>query len=343
MKPLLLILALVLLPTWCFANPPQAAAPDIKPPAYRVIHSRTGKELTLTQVADELATRDVVYFGELHDNVAGHQVYAELAKLLADRRSDCVFSMEMFERDVQGVVNDYLRGRIDEAAFLKHSRPWKDYARDYRPLVELARVRKLDLIAGNLPRPVAGKVASKEGSMSPFLPRTTTAPMDRYWELFGEAMKGHPGADGALERMYRAQCAKDDAMAEGIANYLASNPHRQPLVIHCNGNFHSDYGLGTAARLAQRAPLVQAAIISMIAVPDVTKADVTNDRQKAHYLLIVTAQKSSVPAKPPAPIKPSASAKPPAKAKPWSCSAPLCSHRFEWVQAFVLKTKAAST
>ena len=89
-------------------------------------------------------------------------------------------------------------------------------------------------------------------------------------------------------------------MAEGIADYLATNPHRQPLVIHCNGNFHSDYGLGTAARLAQRAPLAQAAIISMIAVPDVAKADVTNELKRAHYLLIVTApQKSPAPAKPP--------------------------------------------
>jgi len=299
MKPLFSILALTLLPTCYFANPPKTTASEIKPPAYRLIHSRTGKEMTLTQVADELAARDVVYFGELHDNVAGHQVYAELAKLLADRRPDFVLSLEMFERDVQGVVNDYLRGRIDEAAFLRHSRPWKDYARDYRPLVELTRERKRDVIAGNLPRPVAGKVASKEGSMSPFLPRATTAPLDQYWELFGEAMKGHPGADGgAVERMYRAQCAKDDAMAEGIADYLATNPHRQPLVIHCNGNFHSDYGLGTAARLAQRAPLAQAAIISMVAVPVVAKADVTNDRKKAHYLLIVAA-----PQKPPAPAK----------------------------------------
>jgi len=310
MKPLFSILALTLLPTCYFANPPKTTASEIKPPAYRLIHSRTAKEMTLTQVADELAARDVVYFGELHDNVAGHQVYAELAKLLADRRPDFVLSLEMFERDVQGVVNDYLRGRIDEAAFLRHSRPWKDYARDYRPLVELTRERKRDVIAGNLPRSVAGKVASKEGSMSPFLPRATTAPLDQYWELFGEAMKGHPGADGgAVERMYRAQCAKDDAMAEGIADYLATNPHRQPLVIHCNGNFHSDYGLGTAARLAQRAPLAQAAIISMVAVPDVAKADVTNDRKKAHYLLIVDA-----PQKPPASAKPPAPAKSPVKA-----------------------------
>jgi hypothetical protein len=67
-------------------------------------------------------------------------------------------------------------------------------ARDYRPLVELTRKQKVDVIAGNLPRTVAGKVASKEGSLSPFLRRATTAPLDRYWELFGEAMKGHPGA-----------------------------------------------------------------------------------------------------------------------------------------------------
>jgi uncharacterized iron-regulated protein len=149
--------------------------------------------------------------------------------------------------------------------------------------------------------------------MSPFLPRVTTAPLDRYWELFAETMKGHPGADGAVERMYRAQCAKDDAMAEGIADYLATHPHRQPLVIHCNGSFHTDYGLGTAARLAQRAPLAQAAIVSMIAVPDVAKADVTDDRKKAHYLLIVTA-----PPKAPAPAKPPVKAgeKKPAQPKP---------------------------
>ena len=131
--------------------------------------------------------------------------------------------------------------------------------------------------------------------MSPFLPRLTTAPLDRYWELFAKEMKGHPGADGAMERMYRAQCAKDDAMAEAIANYLGTNPHRQPLVIQCNGSFHSDYGLGTATRLASRTPLAQLAIITMLAVPDVAKADVTDACKKAHYLLVVPA-----PPKPPA-------------------------------------------
>lgn len=295
------VLTLALPPTEADAQPvpPTPAAAEATPPEYRVVHCRTGKELTLQQLADALAERDVVYFGELHDNVTGHRVYAQLAALLVVRRADTVIAMEMFERDVQGVVTDYLRGRIDEAKFLEHSRPWKEYARDYRPLIELAKGKGLDVIAGNLPRPVAAQVASKEGSGSAFLPRTTTAPQDRYWELFVDSMKGHPGAEGAVERMCRAQCAKDDAMAESVAGYLAANPHRQPLVIHCNGNFHSDYGLGTAARVAARAPLTQAACISMVAVSDVAQSNVTSARKTAHYLLIVPA-----PPKPPVPVKP---------------------------------------
>lgn len=281
-----------------FADPPVAPPPrPVK--EFRLVETRSGRELSPGQLAAELAARDVVYFGELHDNVVGHRVYSQLAGLIADRHPDVVIAMEMFERDVQGVVDDYLRGRIDEPTFLKHSRPWKEYARDYRPLIELARARKLDVIAGNLPRPVAAKVASKEGTTSPYLPRSTTAPQDRYWDFFTETMKGHAGADGGMERMYRAQCAKDDAMAEGIADYLGSHPHREPLVIQCNGNFHSDYGLGTATRVAQRVPLAQSAVISMIAVPDVARADVAKDLAKAHYLLIVPA-----PPKPAVPVQP---------------------------------------
>jgi uncharacterized iron-regulated protein len=72
MKPLFFILAVTLFPTGSFANPPKTPAPETKAPVYRVIHSRTGNEMPLAQVADELAARDVVYFGEFHDDVAGH-------------------------------------------------------------------------------------------------------------------------------------------------------------------------------------------------------------------------------------------------------------------------------
>jgi hypothetical protein len=46
-------------------------------------------------------------------------------------------------------------------------------------------------------------------------------------------------------------------------------------------------------------PLAQAAVVSMVAVPDVAKADVTSSLKKAHYLLVVP-----TPPKPPEPAKP---------------------------------------
>ena len=118
MKALLSILALNFLPTCYFADSPKPTAPETKLPAYRLIHSRTGKEMALAQVADELAARDGSTWASYTTMWRGIR-FTPSWKLLADRRPDFVISMEMFERDVQGVVNDYLRGRIDEAAFSK--------------------------------------------------------------------------------------------------------------------------------------------------------------------------------------------------------------------------------
>jgi uncharacterized iron-regulated protein len=280
--------------------------------AVRLIHGTTGEDVPFNVLIDELRRRDVVVLGEEHDNTPGHRYCAEIIAALQRVRPDLAISMEQFERDTQGVVNDYLSGRISESEFLKHSRPWKNYPADYKPQIELAKLNKLDVIAGNIPRPVASKYVSSENPISAFKPRMTSAPLDRYWDLFKETMKGHPGMTGGppVEGMYRAQCAKDDAMAESIAEYLEQRPHRKPLVVHRCGNFHCDYGLGTVARLLQRSPLLQVSIVSMAGVPDVAKPDLTKIMRKAHYVLLVP----QPPKKPETP--PTKTPAPPAKSTP---------------------------
>jgi uncharacterized iron-regulated protein len=283
-------------------------------PTHRIFDCRTQREISVERLAEELARRDAAFLGEEHDNAAGHKAYADLCDRLHKLRPDMVVSMEMFERDVQGVLDDYLRGRIDEATFLKHSRAWKTYAEDYRPQVELAKKHGLDVIAGNLPRPTAGKYTREAAPTAPLLPRSPDWPKDRYWELFTDTMKGHPGMEGPanamMEGMYRAQCAKDEAMAESIADYLSRNPHRQPFVVHRNGNFHSDYGLGVAGRLSRKLPLLQSAVVSMVSAADVAKADLSKHWRKAHYLLVVPES-----AKRPSPTPPKSSGKEAAKSK----------------------------
>jgi uncharacterized iron-regulated protein len=76
-------------------------------------------------------------------------------------------------------------------------------------------------------------------------------------------MGGH-GAEkdeAALERIFAAQCLKDSAMAEGIADALALAPG--PLVVHWCGRFHSDAHLGTVERLAWRRPDLRIAVVTM--------------------------------------------------------------------------------
>lgn len=270
-------------------------------PSPRAFDARLQSEMTLDSLAARLSQFDVVMFGEEHDNAAGHRFYADLANRLHQIRSDTVISMEMFERDVQGVVNDYVQGKIDESMFLKHSRPWKTYKEFYRPQIELAKQYRLDVIAGNLPRPVAGKISGSAQFVSPYLPRKYSTPKDAYWGQFIDAMKGHPGMDSSgsmIEGMYRAQCAKDDAMAESISDYFDCHPHRRPLVIHRCGKFHCEFGLGTVSRLLERQPMKHVAVITMVSSAQVAKPDLSKDWRKAHFLLVVPESEQPKPAEP---------------------------------------------
>lgn len=253
-----------------------------------------GEERTFAAVADSLARADVVVLGELHGNAEVHRRHRDLVAALFDRRPDLVVSMEMFERDVQQVLLQYLCGDIDEEQFVTGSRAWKSYATDYRPIVEFARQHHLPVLAANAPRPLATK-ASKEGAAAvagdPHVARATSAPKDRYWERFQAAMHGHGGAGDAkaMERMYEAQCLKDDTMAETIVDHLQAARARgeQPLVVHVCGRMHSDHGLGVVARIRQRNPELRVLVVSAEVVADPAAGWMAAPADLADFVLLV--------------------------------------------------------
>ncbi len=236
----------------------------------RLLDGATGAQIDLVAMADRFATRDVVFLGEEHDNDYGHAMQREMLEQLHSRRPDLILSLEMFERDVQPILDDYLGGGISEAEFLENSRPWPNYKKHYSPLVEYARAEGLAVLAANIPRPLA-RIVSKEGpdaiAGEEFAASRSSAPEGLYKDLFFEIMTG--GDDDhdveLVTRFYQAQCYKDDTMAESIAIALdaAWQEGRRPLVVHVCGKFHSDFGEGTVSRLRERIPQVTAGIISM--------------------------------------------------------------------------------
>src|SRR5688572_8828637 len=79
----------------------------------------------------KLATYDVVFLGEQHDDPRTHQLQAAILEGIARRRTGpVVLALEMFERDVQAGLDAYLAGRTPEPEFLAAARPWPRYATD---------------------------------------------------------------------------------------------------------------------------------------------------------------------------------------------------------------------
>lgn len=276
----------------------RGAAKQNAAPAHRIYAlNRQGgaAELNLEQLIAELAPADVVVVGEYHDDPASHAMQLALLRRLAALHQDnLVLTMEMFERDVQPALDQYWQRKLREPDFLAQSRPWGNYATDYRPLAEFARSRGIPLIAANPPTALARKVA-REGlpamyaSLTPadyaFIAQETTASDDAYWERFLTIMGGgdptHGGMDEPrIRQFYAAQCLKDDTMAESIVGAARwwRNPEidKRPFqpaprpVLHLNGSFHSDYGHGVPLRILQREPDFAVRTIALRPVPDFT-------------------------------------------------------------------------
>lgn len=260
----------------------------------RIVATADDKVRSLDQVAADLATADVAVLGEQHATPAVHRTHYELVRKLYERRPDLVLAFECFERDVQGVLMQYLGGMTDEATFLAKARPWDGYETDYRPLVEFAKERGLVVLAANAPRALAQKVG-KQGVDSvagdPNVARQTSAPEDAYWDVFVDTMGAHVGSQGdeSMKRMYAAQCLKDDTMAESIVEHLQQYPKaaRQPLVVLVVGQFHSDHRRGVVARIQGRRPELVIRVLSSETVADLDRGIYTAPRTVGDYVVLV--------------------------------------------------------
>lgn len=255
-------------------------------------------------LVERAAAADVVFFGEQHDDVETH--FAEFALLegIGRRRSRVVLSLEMFERDVQPLLDGYLAGRITEAAFLEKARPWDRYPTDYRPLMLLARARGWLVVAADAPRPIAAAVSHRGLAALDSLPAASRAwvagelscPHDAYYTRFADAMSDHSAGGGPptpadaaqaramIDRFYLAQCVKDETMGESIARAY-SRAGEDAIVVHFNGAFHTDYGQGTAARARRRLPEARSLVITAVPSDDPIAERVDDAATRADYII----------------------------------------------------------
>ncbi len=255
------------------------------------IISATGDTLFFNELADALMGYDVIFVGEEHDAKAAHDAELAILTSLAERDSNLVLALEMFERDVQDVLDSYLVGDTPEDTFLARSRPWPNYQTDYRPLVEFAKANKIAVVAANVPRRAAAAVArsgevSNEvvGQDSIWLPDTLHLDSEEYLERFSATMEGmpHGGPMGSLnvDALYKAQVLKDAVMAASIDPYLDRR-----ILFFC-GRFHADYHLGIPYQLQKNHPDLKIAVVSLAQASEELSAE---DRSRiADFLWVYT-------------------------------------------------------
>ena len=277
---------------------PAVEAIDLTWTPHRVFHADRNRWADLEGMAAELAKADVVFFGEQHDDPGTHAMQRALLEAIA-RRRPVILSLEMFERDVQTLLNEYLVGGVPEDSLLGRGRPWPRYATDYRPAVEWARFHGWPVIAANIPRPLAAAISRAGLAVLDTLgDRRAHAAAElecrsrgKYFDNFAETMRAHVPGDtdsakaAALDRYYQSQCMKDETMAESIVR-ARSEHGAAPLIVHLNGAFHSNYGLGTAERVQRRMP--DAKLVVITAIPVASLDDVRpsrEDRKQGDWLV----------------------------------------------------------
>lgn len=247
-----------------------------------------GSPATLEDVIREAGDAEAVLFGEEHDDLMTHRLQLEVLRRLfmeyqagpmagssphgasgapgapgvdtpgtgGDRT--VVLSMEMFERDVQYVVDEYLADLITESHFETSARSWPYYEERYRDIVEFAKAHELDLVAANAPRRYVNR-ASRLGRESlselPASALATLPPLpypqgsERYAAQWDSIMAGVPDTGGTP---FDGQTLWDAAMAWSVGEALDADG--SALVLHLAGSFHVSQFTGIPETLEHYRP-----------------------------------------------------------------------------------------
>ena len=242
--------------------------PDREPPNEVLLFTGSGEPVEWDALVRAAGAAEIVLLGEIHNDGVGHRARHALVAASLDGGPPAAISLEMFETDVQPVLDEYLAGHITEDHFLRASRPWDNYDPDYRPYVELARAEGIPVIAANPPRRYVNRVSRLGPDALLALPPAARqwlpplpypGPSDAYraeWEALmeGAGPHGHAGPGGAegMENMLQSQALWDAGMAWSIVQALAGDEVAR--VLHVAGAFHVANGTGIPELLEHYRP-----------------------------------------------------------------------------------------
>jgi uncharacterized iron-regulated protein len=254
-------------------------------PAYQLFSSK-GKKAQYAQMVKAMQGADVVLFGEYHDNPIVHWLQLESTQDVFKVRPAMVLGAEMFEADVQTVVDRYVFDSMPEKEFNKTARPWPNHKTDYKPLLDFAREKRIPFIATNIPRKFASAVfrggfealdtlTALQKSWVATLPPLYDSTLPCYADI-GKAVGMHGGPN-----LPKAQAIKDATMA----HFIVKNYQPGKIFIHYNGAYHSNHYQSIYWYLKQLNPSLKVVTISTAMQSQLKTLD-TENKGLADFIIL---------------------------------------------------------
>jgi uncharacterized iron-regulated protein len=251
-----------------------------------ILYNAKGKKVSYEKMIRDLGKKDIVLFGEFHNNPIAHWLQLEVTTSLKQTR-EMVLGAEMFEQDNQEALDLYLQGKIKAKGLDSMARLWKNYPTDYAPLVNFAKENHIAFAATNVPRRYASLISKggfealdtisvKEKTWMAPLPIAYDPELPGYKKMM-EMMGGHSGAN-----LPKAQAIKDATMAYFILQYYKPGS----LFLHYNGSYHSDNYEGILWYLKNKQPGLKYATITTVSQKDVNTL-LAENKGRADYIICV--------------------------------------------------------
>lgn len=264
---------------------PEAGMPAGGKTAYVMFNSH-GRKISVERMVQQLASADIILFGELHNNPISHWIQYELVESLS-RGNNLILGAEMFEADNQEALTSYVEKQIDRKALDTLVRLWPNFKTDYEPLVNFARDHKLRFIATNIPRRFANMVFKNDFAALDILSggeKKWIAPLPIEYDpslpgyiAMKDVMGGHSG-----ETLPKAQAIKDATMAY----FIVSNLEKGKKFIHFNGAYHSENHEGIVWYLKRLRPDLKIKTITTVSLSDPRSPEATL-LKKADFIICV--------------------------------------------------------
>ena len=228
-----------------------------------------------------LASQRAIFLGEHHPDARDHLLQAALLRRLHGTGRRLAVGLECVQRRFQGVLDDYVAGRITEDELFTATdwaKRWYWSFDSYAPVFRIAREYGVKLVALDVDSEDKAKVelgglaSLDESKLLEYVPDRegyerfgSTRAFEEYvaytlrtpytmMKKLGRKMTVSTDAQETMsfDNFLARQCLRDEAMASASAAWLAQNP--DGLLIGLVGVNHAKFGCGVPARCARMVP-----------------------------------------------------------------------------------------